>query len=151
MIRTQKRAIDTNSTKLYFQTLVTYIVVDVAYQAVIGLKLLTAFLSTSPLKEVYVQPTAVGAGLMLLFFCIIAMANLQLCIRPGLADSSPGKAALNGGLLGLTAYGTLALTNGWSLGGFPLLLSLTITVEGLIFSMVTSGAVTWWHLRGKAS
>ena len=136
-----------NIGKLFFQALVTYIVVDVAYQALIGLKLLTAFLSTSPLKEVYIQPTAVGGGLMLLFFCIIATANVKLCIVPGLTARSPRHAALNGGLLGLTAYGTLALTNGWSLGGFPLLLSLTITLEGLIFSMVTSGAVTWWHLR----
>ncbi len=138
------------TSKLFFQTLLTYIIVDVAYQAAIGLKLLTAFLSSSPLKDVYVQPTAVGAGLMLLFFCIIAGANLRLCIRPGLESGDHRMAAVNGALLGLAAYGTLALTNGWSLGGFPLLLSVTITLEGVFFSAVTSGLVTWWQLRGQS-
>ena len=136
--------------KLFFQALATYIVVDVAYQVVVGLRILTVLLEDSPLKDSYVQPTAVGGGLMLLFFALIAFANVTLVIKPALEAQSVRFALKNGAVLGLTAYGTLALTNAWSLNGSPLLFVLTIPFEGLLFSMVTSGLVTKWNL-GKVS
>ena len=64
-------------TRLFFQALLTYIVVDVAYQLVVGFRLMSYFVETSPLKDAYVQPTGVGAALMLLFFSLLAFANLR--------------------------------------------------------------------------
>ena len=42
---------------------------------------------------------------------------------------------------------TLGLTNGWSIGNFPLPFALTITLEGLFFSLITSGLTAWLRLR----
>jgi uncharacterized membrane protein len=132
---------------IYVRALGTYIVVDVAYQAAIGFHLMTHFVTNSPLKDVYVEPTPVGALLMLLFFALIAFANFKLAIEPAIEAESVRHAATQGAILGTAAYATLGLTNGWSLDGFPLLFSLNITLEGALFSAVTSGLTTWWVLR----
>ena len=133
--------------KIYLRALVTYIVVDVAYQAAIGFHLMTHFVTSSPLKDVYVEPTRVGALLMLLFFAIIAFANLKLAIEPAIEAKSVRLASTRGAILGTAAYATLGLTNGWSLDGFPLGFSVAITLEGMLFSAVTSGLTTRWYLR----
>ena len=133
--------------KLFGQALITYIVVDIAYQIVIGFPLMKHFVESSPLKDSYIEPTGTGMALMLLFFATIAFANVVLAIEPALKAQCARTGATNGAILGLAAYATLGLTNGWSLGGFPVLFSLTITVEGLLFSAITSGLTTWLWLR----
>ena len=128
-----------------------YVIVDVGYQLALGFGLMVHFVEASPLKDVYVEPTPLGAGLMFAFFSLIAFANVKLAIEPGIEAKSPKLAAIKGAILGLTAYATLGLTNAWSLGGFPLLFALTITLEGLLFSTVTSWLTTAWELRGEAT
>jgi len=133
--------------KLFGQALITYIVVDIAYQIVIGFPLMKHFVESSPLKDSYIEPTGTGMALMLVFFGIIAFANVVLAIEPALKAQSARSAAWHGAILGAAAYATLGLTNGWSLDGFPILFSLTITIEGILFSSATSGLTTWWWLR----
>ena len=51
------------------------------------------------------------------------------------------------GRLGAKADATLGFTNAWGIGDFPLAFAFTITLEGLCFSLITSGLTTWRHLR----
>lgn len=133
--------------KLIVQAFATYVVVDIAYQVVLGFPLMKHFVESSPLKDAYIEPTGTGMALMLIFFSIIAFANVVLAIEPAIDARSAKTGFFRGAVLGTAAYATLGLTNGWSLGGFPVLFSLTITLEGLLFSGITSGVTSWWILR----
>ncbi|MEO0600068.1 MAG: DUF2177 family protein [Myxococcota bacterium] len=135
------------SLPLFVQAFVTYVVVDVAYQAILGFHLMTWFIERAGLQEVYVAPSGRGLVMMLLFFVLIAWANVQLVIRPAIAARDVGQALRNGALLGAACYGTLGLTNGWSIRDFALGSTIAIVAEGIVFSMVTSGLTTWWVLR----
>lgn len=131
---------------LYLQAFITYVVVDIGYQLAVGFSFFTHFIEGAQL-DFYVEPTSTGLVLMLVFFTLIAIANVHLCILPAIAAKSVSMALKNGALLGTTAYATLGLTNGWSIGDFPLAFALTITLEGLFFSLITSGLTTWSQLR----
>ena len=133
--------------KLFFQAFFIYLVVDIGYQLAIGFKLFTHFAETSGLSKIYIQPTSTGMVLMLLFFMLIAFSNLRLCILPAIDAKSPKLAMQKGALLGTTAYATLGFTNAWGIDNFPLAFALTITLEGLFFSLITSGLTTWLYLR----
>ena len=133
--------------QLFGQAFITYISVDIAYQVVLGFPLMKYFVESSPLKNAYVEPTGTGMVLMLIFFALIAFANVVLAIEPALNACCVPTAARNGAILGAAAYATLGLTNGWSLDGFPFLFSITITIEGLLFSTITSSLTTWWWVR----
>ena len=135
------------SLSLFVQALVIYVVVDVAYQAIVGLHLLTAFVARAGLEDVFVPPEGNGLLMMPLFFALLAWANVQLAIRPAIAAGSVGVAVRHGALLGAACYGTLGLTNGWSLRGFSPLWTIAIVAEGILFSVVTSALTTWWALR----
>ena len=134
---------------LYIQAFITYLVVDIGYQLAIGFSFFTHFIESAQLGF-YIEPTGTGMALMLVFFTLIAVANVHLCILPAIAAKSVPLALKNGALLGTTAYATLGLTNGWSIGDFPLAFALTITLEGLFFSLITSGLTTWLRLRKQA-
>ncbi len=133
--------------KLIIQAFVTYVAIDIAYQVILGFPLMKHFVEASPLKDAYVEPTGIGMALMLIFFTIIAFANVVLAIEPAIDTGSAKTGFFRGAVLGTAAYATLGLTNGWSLGGFPVLFSITITLEGLLFSCITSGVTSWWVLR----
>ena len=134
--------------KLVFQALLIYVAIDVGYQATIGFQLMTHFVASAGINDIYTEPSRVGLALMAVFFFWIAFVNVKLCIQPGLRDRKVTVALVNGGLLGSAAYATLGLTNAWGLEGFPLAFALTITLEGLALSALTSGGVVWWNLRG---
>ncbi|MEN0061304.1 MAG: DUF2177 family protein [Myxococcota bacterium] len=135
------------SLSLFVRALVIYVVVDVAYQAVVGLRLLTTFVAKAGLEDVFVPPEGPGLLMMLVFFALLAWANVQLAIRPAIAAGSVGVAIRHGALLGAACYGTLGLTNGWSLRGFSPAWTFAIVAEGILFSVMTSGLTTWWVLR----
>jgi uncharacterized membrane protein len=100
---------------LYLQAFITYVVVDIGYQLAVGFSFFTHFIEGAQL-DFYVEPTSTGLVLMLVFFTLIAIANVHLCILPAIAAKSVSMALKNGALLGTTAYATLGLTNGWSIG-----------------------------------
>jgi uncharacterized membrane protein len=129
---------------LYLQAFITYVVVGIGYQLAVGFGFFTHFIEGAQF-DFYVEPTS--TGLMLVFFTLIAIANVHLCILPAIAAKSVSMALKNGAFLGATAYATLGLTNGWSIGDFPLAFALTMTLESLFFSLITSGLTTWSRLR----
>lgn len=131
---------------LYLQAFFIYLLVDIGYQIALGFSFFTHFIESAQL-DFYVEPSPTGLGLMLIFFTLIAVANVHLCILPAIEKKSVTVALKQGALLGTTAYATLGLTNAWSIGGFPLAFALTITLEGLFFSLITSGLITWLRLR----
>lgn len=64
------------------------------------------------------------------------------------AEATTIKAAFLKGLLpGITAYGTLALPNGWSIANYPTVLVLEVIMEGVLFAPIASVVTTWWLIR----
>ncbi len=133
--------------KLYGQALLIYAAFDIAYQAAVGLRIFSQLVESAGLRHLYGQPSPIGMALMGVFFLLIALANMRLCVLPAIAARSVPIAARNGALFGTAAYATLGLTNAWSLPDFPLVLALVITAEGCVLSLVTSSLTTWLHLR----
>ncbi|MEM8862768.1 MAG: DUF2177 family protein, partial [Chloroflexota bacterium] len=63
-------------------------------------------------------------------------------VRPALEKENLILAIRNGFLIGITAYGTLAMTNTWSFSNYPLTIMFAIIFEGILFSTVASGLTT---------
>ena len=80
------------------------------------------------------QPDLKAAGL---FYLIFTFCLLYLCILP--AGSDAGKAALNGAVAGLLAYGTYELVNKALIRDWPYTLVLVDMVWGVFV-----GALTCW-------
>ena len=77
----------------------------------------------------------------------MTLAIVKLAVNPALEARSVKKAAKNALLLGLTAYGTLGMANGWSLKDYPLSLVAEILLEGALFAPISASITTWWLLK----
>ena len=138
--------------KLYLVAFFTYLGVDVAYQLAFGMAFMERQWSAAGIDDIkYTDANNLMFVYMVLFFMIIALANLRLCISPGIETKSVKRAMTNGLLLGVTAYGTLGLTCGWTIEGFAPSIVLAFIIEGGTFSLVCSGFTTWFALRKQAT
>lgn len=102
-----------NRIKVYFAILLTFLVVDGLWIALV----VREFYEAQVGDLMRDTPNAVAAGL---FYLAYAAGILMLCVRPAFEAGSAAKAALNGAALGAIAYGTYTVTNyaifeAWSL------------------------------------
>ena len=132
--------------KLFFFTMAVYFVVDVIYQVAFGINFNQGQYETAGIDGIFADPPR-HLYLIVVFFVLIALANLILVVKPSITDRSVPNAAKKGALLGLTAYGTLAMTTTWTIADYPVASGIAIAAEGTVFSCVASAAATWWALR----
>ena len=131
---------------MYLIAFLVYVVIDVLYYIIAGLKIDNYFYTQAGILGIfYTEPHHVY--LFLVFFLLIAYANLALAIIPAVKEKQLSIALKNGLLLGLTAYSTFAMTLIWSIKDFPFLLGLLHIAIGGILSLATSGITTWLVLR----
>ena len=124
----------------------SYIFIDVAYNLAIGLKIDHYFLEKANILDIYYEQPK-HLYLLLVFFILIAIANVELVVKNAVAKKSIAIALKHGFLLGATAYATLALPLAWSIKSYPLELPVVHIITGGIFSLFTSGFTTWVILR----
>ena len=131
----------------YVSVLVIYFVVDVAYQILFGIPFATQVQEKAGISGIYaetIRPQLIGV-----WFVVITVAIVHLAVNPAVANSSVREAVVKGALLGVAAYATLGLANGWSLANYPLSLVAEITLEGVLFAPIAAAVTTWWMLRWK--
>jgi uncharacterized membrane protein len=76
---------------------------------------------------------------------------VKLVVEPAVEAKSLKVATFKGLLLGVTAYATLALPNGWSLANYPIALELEITLEGVFFVPTAAVVTAWWLINKEIS
>ncbi|MEM7092296.1 MAG: DUF2177 family protein [Actinomycetota bacterium] len=138
-----------NDVQLFLAIVVVYFVVDVLYQVAFGIRFNTDQYERAGIDGIFADPPR-HLYLFVVFFAVIGLANLVLVVKPSIVERSVRSAAKKGALLGLTAYGTLAMTTTWSIADYPLASAIAIASEGTFFSAATPAAITWWALRGPS-
>ena len=132
----------------YLSVFVVYFIVDVTYQVAFGINFSQGIQEEAGIKHLFATSIQ-NPILLLIWFAIMTTAIVKLVVEPAVAAKSIKQATLKGLLLGVTAYTTLALPNGWSLVDYPLALVLEITMEGVLFAPIASAVTTWWLLKGN--
>lgn len=112
----------------YIATLLTFLVVDAAWLMLYAGGLFMR--EVGPLLRPRPEWTAAG-----LFYLIYAAGLVALAVRPAIRDDSLATAALNGAILGLTAYATFELTALSILSGW----SRTVAVVDIAWGTLVSG------------
>ena len=102
----------TASIVAYAAVLAAFAVIDSIWIVLVAAPMFRAAVGTIMLDE----PLLAAA---VPFYLIYAGGIVALAVRPALATGSPGRATVNGAILGLTAYGTfeftsLAIFKGWT-------------------------------------
>lgn len=92
------------------------------------------------------QPKALAA---LLFYVAYAAAIVLLAVRPALQAASPRRAAADGAVLGLAAYGAFTLTNYAALTGW----TMTLVVTDILWGGFITGlaALAGYFAAGRAA
>jgi uncharacterized membrane protein len=85
----------------------------------------------------------INFGAAAVFYALYALGIVILAVRPALRDHSAFSSVLNGGILGLVAYGTYDLTNLATLQGWPLKITLIDMVWGSLVSAAAAFAGFW--------
>ncbi|MFN3746945.1 MAG: DUF2177 family protein [Hyphomicrobiaceae bacterium] len=98
----------------YAAVLVAFALIDSIWIALVAAPMFRAAVGTIMLDEPFLAAAVP-------FYLIYAAGIVALAVRPALDAGSPGRAAWNGTILGLTAYGTfeftsLAIFKGWTWG-----------------------------------
>ena len=123
-----------------------YAFVDSLYQLVIGLKIDAFFYKRQGIQDIYnTKPQYLY--LILVFFILIAYANLVLSILPAIKKKNIFIALHNGFTLGIVAYATFAFPLAWSIKNYPIALAFIHVFTGGLFSLITSGLTTWIYLK----
>ena len=130
----------------YLSVFAVYLAVDVTYQFVFGIPFSQRIQEDAGIRDIFAE-TIQNPILILIWFAIMTTAIVRLVVEPAVAAKSISVAARKGILLGLTAYGTLALPNGWSLADYPIALVLEVMLEGLLFAPIASVVTSWWMLK----
>lgn len=136
------------SVSKYLGVFIIYLIIDVLYQFGIGMSLSTQLQEAAGIRSIFLS-TVEKPWLILVWFAIMTTAIVNLVVDPAVAKGSASSALKNGLLLGLTAYGTLGLANGWSLADYPLGLVGEVMLEGALFAPITSYVVTRMILKKK--
>jgi len=140
----------TRKLQMYGCIVVSYLIVDVAYQALIGIKLMADLYAKAGIDGI-MAPAPQYPATIALFFLVMAYVLLKLAVLPAMEKRSVGLALTNGALVGIASYGTLALVFLWSIAGFPVTAALEMLFEGLVFPTVASGVTAWLFLRRAAA
>ncbi|MBB6461989.1 DUF2177 family protein [Flammeovirga kamogawensis] len=130
----------------YLSVFVVYFIVDVTYQFAFGMNFSQNIQEQAGIREIFVTDIQ-NPVLLLIWFALITTAIVKLVVEPAVEAKDLKAAALKGLLLGVTAYGTLALPNGWSLANYPLALVIEVTMEGVLFAPIASVVTTWWLIK----
>ena len=133
---------------MFLSILVIYFVVDVAYQVSIGLKLVGSLYEAAGVSDVFSSEPQHLATIPL-FFVVMAFVLLRVVVLPAIEKKDVLQAFLNGALVGIASYGTLALVLLWQIVGFPVAAVFAILLEGLLFPTISSGVTAWWFLRKR--
>ena len=133
----------------YFSVFGIYFIIDASYQFMFGIKFSTTVQEEAGISDIFATDIQ-NPVLILIWFILMTIAIVKLAVEPAVEVKSIKTAAFNGLLLGLTAYATLALPNGWSLVDYPITLVLEVVMEGMLFSPAASIFTTWW-LVNKAN
>ena len=125
-------------------TLVAFVVLDAAW-----LMLVAVPMFQSQLGVILRPEPMLGAAIAL--YPIYSFGLVALAVRPAIAARSIWTAAVNGAVLGVTAYATFDLTNlavikGWTIG-----LAATDITWGVIVSAVAAMAGTFAGSRAQTS
>ena len=134
----------------YLSVFVIYFIVDVTYQMVFGIPFSKKIQEEAGIAEIFASEIQ-NPVLLLVWFAIMTLAIVKLVVEPAVEAKSLKMAATRGLLLGVTAYGTLALPNGWSLAGYPMSLVLEVLLEGVLFAPIASVVTTWWMLKREGA
>ncbi|MEM7374400.1 MAG: DUF2177 family protein [Bacteroidota bacterium] len=134
----------------YLSVFVVYFIVDVTYQAVFGIQFSQTLQEEAGIREIFAAEIQ-HPILILIWFAIMTTAIVKLVVEPAVEAKSIKAAALKGLLLGITAYGTLALPNGWSLADYPIALVLEVIMEGVLFAPIAAVVTTWWLIKKKTA
>ena len=134
--------------KKYIIAFLVYVIVDSAYQVIMGLKIDSFFLAQAGIKDIY-YTVPKHLYLIAVFFVIIAIANVRLVVERAIEKKNVKMALKDGFLLGVVAYATFALPLVWGIKDYPLMLAVIHIVGGGFFSLCTSGITTWLLLRKK--
>lgn len=130
-----------SNVKMYLSVFFIYFAVDVAYQLLFGLNFSSNEYANAGFTDVLATAPRYPI-LFLFFFILITITNVELAVKPALEKENLNLAIRNGFLIGITAYGTLAMTNTWSFNNFPLTVMFAIIFEGILFSTIASGLTT---------
>lgn len=134
--------------KRFLMILILYFIIDLSYQIAFGMRFLGGLYAQAGLSDIMNKGPAYF-GTVPLFFIGIAFVLSRLVVEPAVAASSPRMGFVNGALIGLAVYGTLALVFLWQIKGFPPLAGLGFLLEGLLFPTLSSGLTVWWTLRKR--
>ncbi|MEM7337451.1 MAG: DUF2177 family protein [Actinomycetota bacterium] len=134
---------------MYLSILVIYLVIDVAYQAAFGLNQMTSLFETAGIDDVMSsEPQYIWT--VPIFFLVMAFVLLRVVVRPAVEQRSVSSAFINGALVGIASYGTLAAVFLWSLLGYPPAAAGFVLLEGLLFPTISSGVTAWLFLRNDS-
>lgn len=133
----------------YASVFIVYFIIDVSYQVVFGIPFSTQAQEAAGIREIYASEPR-NPIFILIWFVIITIAIVKLAVNPALEKRNVALGVMNGFILGIAAYATLALPNGWSIDNYPNTLVLEILLEGALFAPVAAGVTSWWILRRGA-
>lgn len=135
---------------MYASVLVVYIVADVAYQMAFGLNQMSSLFEAAGIDDVMsTEPQYIWT--VPIFFLVMAFVLLRVVVMPAVEAGSVVSAFVNGALVGVASYGTLAIVLLWSLVGYPPAAAGFVVLEGLLFPTISSGVAAWLFLRGATS
>ena len=130
----------------YFSVFGIYFIIDASYQFMFGIKFSRTVQEEAGISDIFATDIQ-NPVLILIWFILMTIAIVKLAVEPAVEAKSIKRAAFNGLLLGLTAYATLALPNGWSIVDYPIALVLEVVIEGMLFSPAASIFTTWWLIN----
>ncbi len=130
----------------YLSVFAVYFIVDVIYQVAFGIQFAQGVQEGAGIREIFAADIQ-NPVLILIWFAIMTTAIVKLAVEPSVKAKSIKDAALKGLLLGITAYATLALPNGWSLVNYPIALVLEVIMEGVLFAPAASVITAWWIIN----
>jgi len=125
--------------KLYFATLIAFLVVDVAWLVLVARTFYSKYLGFLMAPD----PNWLAA---ILFYLLFVVGVLVLAVLPGLEKNSLKTTLLRGALFGLVAYATYDLTNLATLKDWPLIVTVVDMIWGTVVSVVVSYA---GYMAGK--
>lgn len=130
----------------YLSVFGIYFVVDVTYQFSFGMKMSQSLQESAGIKSIFASDVQ-NPILILIWFALMTTAVVKLAVEPAVKEKSVKQAMIKGLILGVTAYGTLALANGWTILNYPLAMVLEVVFEGVLFAPIAAGLTTKWMIK----
>lgn len=133
---------------VYLSIVAIYFVVDVAYQVAFGLNQMSSQFENAGIDNIMTdEPQYIWT--VPIFFLVIGFVLLRVVVLPAIDQGSVSSAFINGALVGVAAYGTLAIVLLWSVRDYPPAAAGFVLLEGLLFPTISSGVTAWLFLRNR--